>query len=219
MDTMPMPQKILLGMDFVIEHGLCIDAPNDTICITTPKSKAALDNLPRLAMENITLHPYQSHCVSLAFPSSLSITHTSGYIYPDNALPDGCILWHGVYALQHAGARVWLTNVLDKPIIVNSNTPLAWAELDSSGEILRADRLREAALHKLNSDPMAVLTLSTASNGEDWEWCDDHLYLDISQTPVGNPDPPVDATITQLQDALQQGAKELAEAKNFTVNG
>ena len=29
MDTMPMPQKILLGMDFVIEHGLCIDAPND----------------------------------------------------------------------------------------------------------------------------------------------------------------------------------------------
>ena len=92
-------------------------------------------------------------------------------------------------------------------------------ELDSSGEILRADRLREAALHKLNSDPMAVLTLSTASNGEDWEWCDEHLYLDISQTPVGNPDPPVDATITQLQDALQQGAKELAEAKNFTVNG
>ena len=134
-----MPQKILLGMDFVIEHGLCIDAPNDTICITTPKTKAALDNLPLLAMENITLHPYQSHCVSLAFPSSLSITHTSGYIYPDNALPDGCILWHGVYALQHAGARVWLTNVLDKPIIVNNNTPLAWAELDSSGEILRAD--------------------------------------------------------------------------------
>ena len=31
MDTMPMPQKILLGMDFVIEHGLCIDAPNDTM--------------------------------------------------------------------------------------------------------------------------------------------------------------------------------------------
>src|SRR6185369_1061182 len=68
MDIVPMPQKILLGMDFVIEHGLCIDAPNDTICITTPKSSASLDNLPLMALESITLHP-------LASPSSLSITY------------------------------------------------------------------------------------------------------------------------------------------------
>ena len=102
-----------------------------------------------------------------------------------------------------------------------STTTHHWLGLNwtRTGEILRADRLREAALHKLNSDPMAVLTLSTASNGEDWEWCDDHLYLDISQTPVGNPDPPVDATITQLQEALQQGAKELAELRTSPLMG
>ena len=214
MDTVPMPQKVLLGMDFIVEHGVCIDAPNDTISIMSPKYSTPSDTFALTSKEDITLQALQTCCVSLSSPNGLRPAQPLGYVYPDNALPDGCILWHGVHQLQDT-TQVWLTNATDRDITISNSTPIAWAEPDTSGEISRADRLHGAAMGNPSTSSLGILAFSTATNGDDWEWGGEHLYLDLSNTPVGQPDPPVDASITQLNEAWHEGIRDLSQVHDL----
>jgi len=217
MDTVPMPQKVLLGMDFIVEHGVCIDAPNDTISIMSPKYSTPSDTFALTSKEDITLQALQTCCVSLSSPNGLRPAQPLGYVYPDNALPDGCILWHGVHQLQDT-TQVWLTNATDRDITISNSTPIAWAEPDTSGEISRADRLHGAAMGNPSTSSLGILAFSTATNGDDWEWGGEHLYLDLSNTPVGQPDPPVDASITQLNKAWHEGIRDLSQVHDLDID-
>ena len=79
-----------------------------------------------------------------------------------------------------------------------------------------ADRLYSSARCRAQNTNCKVLALTTTNNGEDWEWADDHLYLDVSQTPVGKPDPPVDASIEQLKAAWKRSIAELTQPVDET---
>ena len=60
----------------------------------------------------------------------------------------------------------------------------------------------------------SLFTLTATDDTEEWEWQDDHLYLDMSRTPVGTPDPPVDASIEQLSDAWIDTLQKLDTIKS-----
>ena len=79
-----------------------------------------------------------------------------------------------------------------------------------------ADRLYSSARCRAQDTNCKVLALTTSDNGEDWEWADDHLYLDVSQTPVGKPDPPVDASIEQLNADWECSIAELTRPVDAT---
>ena len=115
------------------------------------------------------------------------------------------MLWQGVYSMQQGKTKTWLTNVSGHVLRIQEGTPAHW-EPDSSGEIAMADRLYSSARCRAQDTNCKVLALTTSDNGEDWEWADDHLYLDVSQTPVGKPDPPVDASAEQLNTAWKTDA-------------
>src|SRR4051812_7146207 len=82
--------------------------------------------------------------------------------------------------------------------------------LTSSDSALANVRPPSAAIHTLDmSDRLQILKLSATDSGDNWEWDDDHLYLDISRTPIGVPDPPVDVNLEQIQEAWTEGLQSL----------
>ena len=83
-------------------------------------------------------------------------------------------------------------------------------EADIDEDIATGDRLvRHAEEARGSPKAMSILTLTEA--GDDWEWADEHLYLDVSRTPVGEPDPPVDATLETLKEALREKIQQLGD--------
>src|SRR4051794_4455257 len=90
--------------------------------------------------------------------------------------------------------------------------------LTSSGSTLAHLRPPSAAIHTLDMpDRLQILKLSATDNGDNWEWDDDHLYLDISRTPIGVPDPPVDANLEQIQEAWTEGLQSLVSNRHQMI--
>jgi hypothetical protein len=136
-----MEQKILLGMDFMIGHGVCIDMAKGTISITTPEPTQPSTLCSRTS---ITLQPQETFCFTLTSADNQS--HAAILVHPDKSLEDGCMLWQGVYSMQQGKTRTWLTNVSGHVLRIQEGTPIAHWEPDSSGEIAMADRLYSSAL-------------------------------------------------------------------------
>ena len=219
-DSLPISEQIILGMDFLTRHGVCINFAENIITLSEDNHSAnqqAVD-VSLLTMEDITLPAHKTKCVLLAAQNALHGAAMDGYLSQHNRLPDGCMLWHGIQTLQNGKAKVFLSNTTSYDINIKSATPIAVWEPDTHDEIHVADHIVTTArqCNELSAtQPSASLfTLTATDDTEEWEWQDDHLYLDMSRTPVGTPDPPVDASIEQLSDAWIDTLQKLDTIKS-----
>ena len=102
----------------------------------------------------------------------------------------------------------YITNHSRENLELQANVLMATWESDIDEDIATGDRLvRHAEEARGSPKAMSILTLTEA--GDDWEWADEHLYLDVSRTPVGEPDPPVEATLETLKEALREKIQQL----------
>jgi hypothetical protein len=150
LDDIPIKEKIILGMDFLVEHEACIDMAASSITfkipgagvkdgMRTPSRTYTLET--RSAVE---LQPRQSLCVLLT-PVARSIPPTSaGYVSPHATLPDGCLIWHGVYEQRDRHFFVWVTNATDELVTLQARKTVAVWQPDDEGEIRLADGLVES---------------------------------------------------------------------------
>ena len=219
-DSLPISEQIILGMDFLTRHGVCINFADNIITLSEDNHSAnqqAVD-VSLLTMEDITLPAHKTKCVLLAAQNALHGAAMDGYLAQHNKLPDGCMLWHGIQTLENGKAKVFLSNTTSYDINIKSATPIAVWEPDTHDEIHVADHIVTTArqCNELSAtQPSASLfTLTATDDTEEWEWQDDHLYLDMSRTPVGTPDPPVDASIEQLSDAWIDTLQKLDTIKS-----
>ena len=147
--------------------------------------------------------------------------NTIGYVYPHKALPEGVVLWREVQQVEGSCIRVWVTNFSERPIVIEQNTPVAIWEMDNDADIVLADKLLDrmkmyaTEAKQQHGEQPRVLKLLATDNGEQWEWDDDHLYLDVSRTPVGRTDPAVDSSLGQLQSAWEQGVQDLGPDRRW----
>ena len=104
----------------------------------------------------------------------------------------------------------YITNHSKENLELRANVLIATWEADIDEDIATGDRLvRHAEEARGSPKAMSILTLTEA--GDDWEWADEHLYLDVSRTPVGEPDPPVEATLETLKEALREKIQQLGD--------
>jgi hypothetical protein len=62
--------------------------------------------------------------------------------------------------------------------------------------------------HKMDVDDDEDMVILNGEN--DWEWNEDHLHMDVDRVPKQRPDPPVDATLEDLQHAWHHTWDELS---------
>ena len=235
LDNLAIEQELVLGMDFLVQHGALM--LNRTITIPPPTVNEVQHTIPRLVHQaDIVLDAgmnksvWLTPCVGYDLPKQGAI----GYVYPHMALLDGIILWQGIQTADKNGIRVYLTNTTSHTLTINGNTPLGIWELDVDGDIRDADTLVRDAL-KLKTqltqsgerwscsrfvtmeEPMSVLKLSATDNGERWEWDDEHFYLDKSRTPLGLREPPVEAEIGHIKTAWEEAMDTLKLEKKWTT--
>ena len=215
LDSLPIEQKIILGMDFLTNHHACINICKREITLEQPISQPLLSCK---LQHHVRIPPRKNLRVNLLVDNAAENACSSGYLHSVKNLPDGCIVWHGVQEQKDSQIVTYISNQSDKNIEFEPHTQLAWWEPDIHGEIRSGDTLVSKAKEKRgqrqeeaqDATPLSILTLQ----GEDWEWADQHLYLDLSQTPVGDPDPPVDASLQQLKAAQQKILKDLGECSS-----
>ena len=134
----------------------------------------------------------------------------TGFLRGSDNLPDGCIVWHGVQERKDNQVLAYITNHSKENLELRANVLIATWEADIDEDIATGDRLvRHAEEARGSPKAMSILTLTEA--GDDWEWADEHLYLDVSRTPVGEPDPPVEATLETLKEALREKIQQLGD--------
>ena len=203
LDSLPIAEKMILGMDFLVKHQAWIDVADGSITlrqVTTDNSR-----LRCLLAVDVRLHPGMALCVALVAEPHLD-TPDCGYLQGVDDLPDGCLLWHGVQQRRNGQVSAYVSNQSSHDITLKASTQVAWWEPDVHGEVAMGDRL-VAAAQRGRPEPspnMTISSLTIADNGDDWEWAGDHLYLDLSRTPIGEQDPSVDASVQQLKEFWEQ---------------
>ena len=203
LDSLPIAEKMILGMDFLVKHQAWIDVADGSITLR----QVPTDNsrLRCLLAEDVRLHPGMALCVALVAEPHLDIPDC-GYLQGVDDLPDGCLLWHGVQQRRNGQVSAYVSNQSSHDITLKASTQVAWWEPDVHGEVAMGDRL-VAAAQRGRPEPSPTMTISSltiADNGDDWEWAGDHLYLDLSRTPIGEQDPSVDASVQQLKEFWEQ---------------
>ena len=86
LDSLPIAEKMILGMDFLVKHQAWIDVADGSITlrqVTTDNSR-----LRCLLAEDVRLHPGMALCVALGAED----IPDCGYLQGVDDLPDGCLL-------------------------------------------------------------------------------------------------------------------------------
>lgn len=205
MNKLPIAEKLILGMDFLLHYGVCLDMASGLITFAEPCFPRDMRNISLFAIQDLTLPAHTTTRVLLKMNFNFQPMAAEGYLSGDKHLPDECFLWHGVQTLRDGQTSAFVTNISAKDIRIKATTPIATWEADECKEIYFADHIVQTALQ--------CNVITSSSNGDDWEWCDEHLYLDLEKTPVGVPDPPVDASIDQLATAWVDTLQRLDAAQ------
>ena len=201
-DSLPIAEQLILGMDFLVKHQACIDVADNSIQLHS--------KLRCLLAADLQLRPGAVLCMALMADPHVD-TAKCGYLQGADDLPSGCILWHGVQERHNGQVSAYISNQSEDDITLKAATQVAWWEPDVHGEIAMGDRLVEIAKHSppKSAQNMTVSSLTISDNGDDWEWAGEHLYLDLARTPAGDPDPPVDASAEQLKESFKQTTQRL----------
>ena len=228
-DSLACDQKLLLGMDFLKQNNVRIDMETNTVTLPPRHSRTysliCTDTIflqPKQTVTGmLTLTSTDSDTVHLPIGAV-------GYLYPHYHVQDGIVVWDGIQAVEQDGIRAWLTNTTDLDLEIDPQTFIAEWEMSEPERIHEADALAQEISYMVNAlrlaqtqsktlkeantvqgEPQPVqvnnLTTSTKSkevyNAEDYEWKEKHLYTDFTRVPIMRSDPPVDATLEDLQKA------------------
>jgi len=109
MDNLAMDEKVVLGMDFLVEYGVFIDMGSNTVTIPRLNNHRPWSSVMELTQDaSICIDPHKTATVMLLplDKAQLPNLNTIGYVYPHKALPEGIVLWHGVQQVEGSGIRV-----------------------------------------------------------------------------------------------------------------
>src|SRR3954469_9080756 len=99
-----------------------------------------------------------------------------------------------------SGELLWRTT--SDIVTIPQSTPIATWYWDTDADICVADKLIDKSttghISRPTNNRHRFLTITTTEDGDDWEWGDDHLHLDLENVPVGDADPPPQADRQEL---------------------
>ena len=110
-DSIPIDQKIILGMDFLTDHLASIDIPKREVTLDKSPMQAGICCR---AQDRLRLPPRKILRINLLAQSSVEPTCKVGYLHSVNNLPDGCIVWHGVQERRNDHIATYISNQSDR---------------------------------------------------------------------------------------------------------
>ena len=149
LDNLACKQKLLLGMDFMNDHGLTINIDRGTI--TFPDSQMNTITADVESMGDVTaLHCMQTVIVQKGKTIGLTLKPGQGrtleegligFIYAHPRLQHGLILWEGVQVVDDGNIIACVTNTTDEDVELLNDTPMAMWDTSDEQDFEWADTL------------------------------------------------------------------------------
>jgi hypothetical protein len=149
LDNLACKQKLLLGMDFMNDHGLTINIDKGTI--TFPDSQMNTITADVESMGDVTaLHCMQTVIVQKGKTIGLTLKPGQGraleegligFIYAHPRLQHGLILWEGVQVVDDGNIIACVTNTTDEDVELLNDTPMAMWDTSDEQDFEWADAL------------------------------------------------------------------------------
>jgi hypothetical protein len=224
-----LPHAIFLGMDFITQKGLVLDGHSRTITLggeVIPSTGVGQSFYPLCMVMVTEIAPRATKQVEMIvdYPRASKV----GVIMPDVYAPHASqmLVWSGLQnCCRIGGVKVWITNLLNKTIMLEQGERVAWwipmemeriqtAELAWQEAKRRLGSKRFASSYVLSKPTLAGRETQTLRQGDsDPLWCDDsHLSLNVDGVALLERDPLPNASLEDLRAFLLRLNEKIASS-------
>jgi dUTPase len=222
-----LPYHVLLGGDFLKQQACIIDWNKQTVSIKniTVRMNATSVNTHNhpgstyrtlTTSQATTIQPNTTTWIKMqGIHNSIPSHFTTGYIQADylSAVPISIVVSNGLVSLDTPDSvNILVSNITDSPAHIQQGTQLAYIQPIQQASIDIAEAINDE-LRKKGLVKAALCAVGQADVQPEvdafWEE-DDKLSFNVENVVMGDPDPPMDASISDLERGLKGVCKNIA---------